>query len=94
MANDRIVFRVHAIERMFQRRITVQDVRQVLAHGETIEEYPADFPYPSRLMLGWIGQRPIHVVAAGSESAGETIVITLYEPDPARWDADFRRREP
>ena len=47
-----LVFRIHAITRMFQRRISKDDVRQVLENGETIETSPRDTPYPSRLVLG------------------------------------------
>ena len=28
------------------------EVRNVIQTGETIEDYPDDFPYPSRLVLG------------------------------------------
>lgn len=41
---SRLVFRVHAIKRMFQRRISKDDVRHVLESGETIETYPKDTP--------------------------------------------------
>jgi Domain of unknown function (DUF4258) len=87
-----LVFRVHAIHRMFQRQITVADVRHVLATGEVIEDYPNDAPYPSRLWLGWCGPRPIHVVAAENTVDQETVIITVYEPDPSLWDASFRQR--
>jgi hypothetical protein len=89
---DRLVFRVHAIQRMFQRRISVDDVRHVLATGEVVEGYPNDTPYPSRLVLGWRGSRPIHVVAAENVESGETIVITVYEPDLTQWEPGFKRR--
>lgn len=94
MAGDpeRLIFRVHAIQRMFQRGVTVDDVRQVLATGETIENYPDDTPYPSRLVLGRLGSRPLHVVFAENNAMREIIVVTVYEPDPDRWDSDFRRR--
>lgn len=72
--------------------IGVEDMRQVLAGGETIREYPDDVPYPSRLVLGWIGGRPIHVVAASNVANDETVVITVYEPDPAIWEVDFKRK--
>lgn len=52
MAISRFVFRVHAIQRMFQRQVSKQDVRVVLETGETIESYPDDAPFPSRLVLG------------------------------------------
>jgi hypothetical protein len=89
---DRLVFRVHAIQRMFQRRISVDDVRHVLSTGEVVEDYPNDTPYPSRLVLGWCGSRPIHVVAAENVETRETIVITVYEPDLTQWEPGFRRR--
>ena len=92
MGSDSLIFRVHAIQRMFQRHINVDDVRHALATGEVIEHYPEDTPYPSRLVLGWHGSRPLHVVVADNEERRETIVITVYEPDPAQWEPGFRRR--
>jgi len=92
MADKRLLFRVHAIERMAQRAIHVEDVRHVLDTGEVIEDYPEDFPYPSALVLGWVENRPLHVVTA--DSLETRIIITVYEPDPARWQPDFRKRKP
>jgi len=77
---------------MVQRTITVTDVRDVLITGETIETYPDDTPYPSRLVLGWRGRCPLHVVVADNMEANETVIITAYEPDPEQWDLGFRRR--
>ena len=77
---------------MVKRGINGIDVREVLTSGEVIESYPDDTPYPSRLVLGWRGSRPIHVVAAENADADETIVITVYEPDTELWEAGFRRR--
>jgi len=92
MPLERMTFRVHAIRRMFQRGISEKDVRRVLLTGQVIEEYPDDEPYPSRLVLGRRGARPLHVVAADNAETGETIVITVYEPDLAHWEDGFRRR--
>ncbi|MFN3477111.1 MAG: DUF4258 domain-containing protein [Candidatus Methylomirabilales bacterium] len=61
--------------------------------GEVIEEYPNDTPYPSRLVLGWRGARPLHVVVADNPDSQETVVITVYEPDPEQREPDFRRRK-
>jgi len=49
--SQRLVFRVHAIQRMFERGFTEEDVRSVVETGENIEYYPDDSPFPSRLML-------------------------------------------
>lgn len=89
----KLVFRVHAIQQMFQRSISKNDVLDVIENGDIIREYPDDTPYPSRLMLGWREKRPIHVVAADNPTSGETIIITAYEPDPAIWEADFKKKK-
>ena len=78
---------------MFERGISEAQVRRVLADGEEIAAYPDDKPYPSRLLLGWRGDRPLHVVATYNARDGEQIVITAYEPDPALSDEGFRRRK-
>ena len=92
MAETRYVFRVHAAQRMFERGISVADVRSVLQEGETIASYPDDKPHPSRLVLGRAGQRAIHVVAADNAADNEIIVVTVYQPDPALWADSFRQR--
>jgi hypothetical protein len=93
MMEAKLVYRVHAIARMFERGISEQDVRETLRGGEIIERYPDDAPYPSRLVLGWVAGRAMHVVVADNLADGEIIVITVYEPDPALWEPDFRRRK-
>jgi hypothetical protein len=79
---------------MFERSITVDEVRSVLASGELVEDYPDDTPYPSRLLLGRPASRALHVVAADVTGRDETIIITAYEPDPTLWELDFKRRKP
>ncbi len=78
--------------RMAECAIREEDVAHVVSAGKEIESYPNDQPYPSRLLLGWVQARPIHVVAATAEH--EIIVITVYEPDPSQWDSAFEKRKP
>jgi hypothetical protein len=85
-----LLFRAHALERMFERHVTVEEVQFVLETGKTVDNYPHDRPYPSRLVLGWIGDRPLHLVVA--EAGDVTFVITVYEPDPKIWEAGFEKR--
>ncbi len=87
-----IIYRIHALQRMFERSISTEDVRLVIQNGETIESYSNDLPYPSRLLLGWRKNRPLHIVVADNMEEFEIIVITVYEPDPSKWDREFRRR--
>lgn len=77
---------------MFERQIAVEEVEAVLRAGEVIEDYPNDMPYPSRLVLGWIGSRPLHVVVGTNLRENQDIVITVYEPDPEEWGPGFRQR--
>jgi len=92
MKSEQVIFRVHALTRMFERGISVDDVRAVIAQSETIQAYPDDKPYPSKLLLGWIGSRPVHVVVAEDASDGILIGVTAYEPDPVHWDSEFKRK--
>ncbi len=93
MVFNRLVFRVHAIQRMYERNISEEEVRQTITAGEVIEAYPDDTPYPSRLVLGWHGARPLHVVVADDAADQVNIVVTVYEPTKDEWDADFKRRK-
>lgn len=86
----KLTFRVHAVQKMFERAINVDDVANVIEHGEIIREYSDDIPYPSRLILGWRGGRPLHIVAADNDANEETIIITAYEPNPSLWEPDFK----
>ena len=78
---------------MFERRITIENVRHVLQSGEMIEDYSEDMPDPGGLLSGKRGQRPLHVVMAENTKEGELVVITVYEPDKAQWKANFRNRK-
>ena len=92
MSNPKILFRVHAVQRMFERNISAKKVSQALQAGETIEDYSTEMPEPSRLILGFQGKRPFHVVASDSQENNITTIITVYIPDPDKWNRDFRSR--
>jgi len=90
---DPIEFSGHAVRRMFERQIEKGAVLAVIRHGEIIESYPDDEPYPSFLMLGAVDDRPLHVVLAADPESNKARVITVYAPEPELWGADFRTRE-
>jgi hypothetical protein len=75
---------------MIDWNVELADVVAVVNDGEAIEEYDDG----SRLVLGRThDSRPLHVVVNQPEE-DTTVVITVYEPSPARWDAAFRVRSP
>ena len=88
----RVLYSSHAVRQMFERSITVDEVRTVIAQGETITAYPDDRPYPSRLCLGVVRGRPIHVLLAYDIDTRIGYVVTTYIPDRNRWSDDFRTR--
>jgi len=81
----------HILERLFQRNIRMDDVKNVLSNCEIIEQYPTDYPFPSCLVLGYSKAGvPLHVVC-GSTGA-ELWLITAYVPSSAEWSEDFKQR--
>ena len=86
-------FTRHAVQRMFTRKLSAAAVTAIVEHGDVIEDYPSDFPYPSALLLGHDGSIPIHVAVARNPTSEECIVVTVYIPDPNRWSTDFKTRK-
>jgi hypothetical protein len=92
MDYNQIIFSGHAIRQMFHREIAKEEVIKVVKNGEVIIDYPDDQPYPSRLMLGFIDKKPIHVVFAFDQDTKTGIVVTAYIPDSQLWTDDFKSR--
>jgi hypothetical protein len=74
--------------------IHADEVLQALDTGQIIEDYATDTPYPSCLVLGRTrAGRVLHIVCAPVQSERRLIVVTAYQPDPERWEVDFKRRK-
>jgi hypothetical protein len=81
----------HAVDQSLVRRIGVQELREAIANGEIIEDYPEDKYGPSWLILGFTqAGRPLHIQCSYS-SRPLVKIITLYQPDASLW-IDFRVR--
>ena len=89
-----LVFTRHARKRILERGVSLEEIRATLDAPTLVEGYPHDTPYPSRLVLGFPCGRPLHLVLAGPTADGDTILVTLYEPDPEQWEPGFTRRRP
>ena len=92
MNKPRIVFRLHAVQRMFARNVSVKSVLQALHSGEIIEDYSSEMPEPGRLILGFQGKRPFHVVMSENQTTNEVTIITVYLPDRGKWNKNFTSR--
>ncbi len=82
----------HCLERMQERDISREDVKNAVFVGEIIEQYPDDFPHPSCLILGYtLDQNVLHVVAGYDDQ--DLIFITTYFPTTDKFENDFKTRK-
>ena len=92
-ALDKVEFTKHATVRSLARNISVQDIREAIAVGEVIEDYPNDKYGPSCLIFGRTNsERPLHMQCS-DPSRDVLKIITVYEPDPTEW-IEFKQRKP
>lgn len=92
-AAKRILFLPHAIRQMSKpdRMISTTDIRTVIEQGEVIENYPEDARGHSCLLLGFVDNRPLHVVCAPKDDY--IAIITAYLPSDQEWEDNYRKRK-
>lgn len=90
----RVYYTKHAVREMESEElgeIIKSEVEEAVSNCEILEEYVYDKPFRSCLLFGETSrQRPLHFVCAHDVESNLAIVVTVYEPDPARW---FRHKE-
>ncbi len=92
-AEEQFEFSKHAVDQSILRQIRVHEIREAIANGQVIEDYPEDKYGPSCLIFGSTqAQRPIHVQCS-YPSRPLAKIITVYEPDPQQWNNDFTQRK-
>ncbi len=88
----RVEWRKHALQRLAERGIKQNDVLKVFVVGEQIEDYPDDKPYPSALFLGFVGEKPLHALAAFDKIDQIVYIVTAYEPSLEVFEEDYKTR--
>jgi hypothetical protein len=79
---------------MGERGITATMIEKAVEFGEIIEREPYDQPYPSVLVLGWLESGdPLHIKCSRSPQAPNLRIVTVYEPDDAQWQSDYKTRK-
>ena len=68
----------HAVRRMAQWGITVDEIQAAVATGHVVEHYRDDTPYPSRLLAAVFANRPVYVVVTEDPGTRVTIIVTAY----------------
>ena len=93
-AEGKFKWTAHILTRLQQRNIHPSDIKTCIMTGKIIEQYPADYPYPSCLVLGTDTQEDfLHVVIGYGQ--GFLWLVTAYRPNPEEWEEDrITRKEP
>lgn len=91
--NDSLFWKDHILQRMRQRGIIVDEVLTVLKNFQIVEEYNDDRPFPSYLIVGYVNNRPLHLVVGVNIKDVEIHLITVYIPDESIWTDNYRRRK-
>ena len=88
-------FTRHAVLRMAERGLSVEKVESIVLSGKVITRYEDDKPFPSLLVLGFDSDNPWRVVYSVEDARQSVVVhvITVYQPDPQEWSADFTKRK-
>jgi hypothetical protein len=78
--------------RFNQREVTAGMLQDGAATLEIIERYPQDKYLPSFLVRGEAQGVAFHAQIATDVKDDNIRVVTMYTPDPGKWDATFRVR--
>ncbi len=92
IAAGRVFITDHDDEEANADDLSFDEIYHATLHGEIIESYPADRPYPSCLIFVEIfSGEPVHTVWAYNAKGLHAVLITVYRPDPALW-VNYRER--
>lgn len=83
----------HAYDEAENDHLSFEEIYYSVLHGEIIEVYPQDAPYPSCLILGQtFNGGLVHSVWAYNGRNQWAVVVTVYRPDPGIWIDGRKRR--
>ena len=92
IANEQYEFSKHAVDQSIIRQIRLHEIVEAIANGQIIEDYPNDKYAPSCLICGVTQTgRTIHIQTS-YPSRPLVKIITVYEPDPNKWNDNFTVR--
>ncbi|MBW3647408.1 MAG: DUF4258 domain-containing protein [Actinobacteria bacterium] len=81
----------HAFDKLGLLDCTLAEFELAIEHAEVIEE--TELPIGAKELVVTVEwKRALHTVVVVDEARGEERIVTVYEPDPERWSADYRRR--
>ncbi len=81
----------HAQEEAAAERIGVDDIKQAILTGQELEPYSNDPRGPSCLMVGQDERGRWFHVLCGNFGRENLLIITVYLPQPPKWEDPFTR---
>ena len=92
---ERVLITNHARQEAENDNLRLDEIYWSVNHGELIENYPDDKPFPSCLIVGITPNNdPIHSVWAYNSQKQIAILITVYRPDSDKWIDGRERKKP
>lgn len=83
------ILRFHGFVEMKLERFSVDDLSSVGGSSEILEEYPERPEGYSKLLLGFLEDRPLHIVINVQEFHDDPsyplAVVTVYQPEAPSW---------
>ena len=87
-----IVLTDHVFDKVRAIDLTLAEFERLLDTGQVIEEHTLSAETVKELVLLVEWTRPLHIVVIIDQRRREERILTVYEPDPARWSPDLRSR--
>jgi hypothetical protein len=82
----------HAVDQSIIRGIRIAEIKETIAQGKVIEDYPDDKYGASCLITGFTAaNRPLHIQCS-YPSRPLIKIITIYQPNRDRWNKNFAQR--
>lgn len=74
----------HAHDERQQEPIKVEEIKEALINCEILEDYSDDPRGASCLVLGYSGEKPVHIVCGQAKNQW-LLIITVYIPRLPKW---------
>ena len=83
----------HAVDQSIIRNISIAEIKEAIAQGAVIEDYPDDKYGASCLIAGFTAaNRPLHIQCS-YPTRPLIKIITIYQPSSQRWNNNFTQRK-
>ena len=91
-SEGQVEWRQHALVRLLERNISMEDVEKIVEKGDIIEQYHPSGGLPSCLIFGKVEDKVYHVVIAWNELEKMAYVVTVYTPNLKHFEEDLKTR--